>query len=52
MPKIVFDMDEVLADGEAIINSSGNIYIENGRKYKGMKVAWLIPKKQGSNTSA
>jgi len=52
MPKIVFDMDEVIADGETIINSSGNIYIENGRKYKGMKVTWLIPKKQVPKTSA
>lgn len=49
MPKIMFDINEIEVMGEAVINSSGNIYIENGRKYKGKKVSWVISKKQGSN---
>lgn len=48
MPKIVFDEKETLADGEGVINASGNIYIENGRKYIGKHVRWVILKDEGS----
>jgi len=49
MPRLTFNEKEILVDGEATVNASGNIYIENGRKYRGKKVRWVILKEQGSN---
>lgn len=47
MPKTVFDSKETIASGTGMINASGNIYIENGRKYTGKKVKWVILKDEG-----
>ena len=47
MPKIIFDEKEILAGGNGVINASGNIYIENGRKYPGKRVRWVILKDEG-----
>lgn len=44
MPKLTFDEKEILASGEGTVNSSGNIYIKDGRKYRGEKVRWIILK--------
>ncbi len=52
MPKLTFDKKEILVDGEAIVNTSGNIYIDNGRKYRGKKVYWMILRDEGSNPPA
>lgn len=40
---IIFD-NEVEASGEGIINPSGNLYIEKGRKYTGKNVKYFILK--------
>ena len=40
--------NSIIAQGEGIINDSGNVSIS--RKYKGMKVIWVIPKDQGSDS--
>ncbi len=50
MPKLTFDEKEILLQGKAVVNASGNIYIDNGRKYQGKKVYWVILKDEGSNT--
>lgn len=42
MPKITFDEKEILASGDSVVNASGNIYIENGRKFQGKKVRWIV----------
>lgn len=42
MPKIIFDEKETITSGESIVNASGNIYIENGRKYQGKRVRWVV----------
>ncbi len=52
MPKLTFDKKEILIDGEAVVNASGNIYIDKGRKYQGKKVYWVILKDGGSDTNA
>ena len=52
MPKTIFDSKETIASGTGIINASGNIYIENGRKYPGKRVRWVILKDEGSDSSA
>lgn len=52
MPKIVFDEKEILASGEGIVNASGNIYIDKGRKYIGKRVRWVILRDAGSTNSA
>lgn len=50
MPKVVFNEKETLASGESVINASGNIYIDKGRKYVGKRVRWVILKDEGSET--
>ena len=50
MPKIIFDEKETLASGDGVINKSGNIYIDKGRKYVGKRVRWVILKDAGSDS--
>lgn len=52
MPKTIFDEKETLASGEGVINASGNIYIDNGRKYIGKRVRWVILKDEGASSIA
>lgn len=40
MPKLIYDVDEIEASGEGMVNDSGNIYIS--RKHRGMKVHWIL----------
>ena len=42
MPGTYIPDDEVKASGEGIINPSGNLYIEKGRKFAGMKVRYFV----------
>ncbi len=49
MSAIIYNEREILTEGEAVINASGNIYIENGRKLIGKKVRWVILTEQGSD---
>lgn len=46
MPGTYIPDNEVEADGEGIINPSGNLYIEKGRQFSGMKVRYFVMKEE------
>jgi len=46
MPGIFIDEKEIKAKGEGEINSSGNLYIDKGRRYANKKVRWFVMKEE------
>ena len=36
--------NEVEASGEGVVKGGGNLYIEKGRQFIGMKVRWFVMK--------
>lgn len=44
MPGILIDEREIEAQGEGVVKGGGNLYIEKGRQFIGMKVRWFVMK--------
>lgn len=46
MPGTYIPESEVKASGEGVVKTGGNLYIEKGRQYIGMKVRYFVMKEE------
>lgn len=46
MPGTYIPESEVKASGEGVVKNGGNLYIEKGRQYIGMKVIYFVMKEE------
>ena len=44
MPGTYIPESEVEASGEGVVKGGGNLYIDKGRQFIGMKVRWFVMK--------